>query len=188
MNSLSSICACSSFSLTELGFAAEPNLADRHHGTRCRVLETESGSNPKWFRRLGGANPLWASVLILLVCCVPAGITLLAARAMGYGQTTPAILSAMACCVVASLGAFWIGEVLGKFGFSVAQLLVPMLFRMAFPLGVCVVVIYLRGGRLAKEGFAYYLIAFYLVALAFETLLSVARIRHHNDGAGQSVQ
>ena len=151
-------------------------------------LRLKTDSTPDWFRRLGKVGPLWCSLLILAFCFAPACIALVGAWVLGHGRTSPTITAAMICCIIASLGAFWIGETLGKFGYSIARTLAPMLFRMAFPLAVCCVIAYLHERRLAKEGFAYYLIAFYLIALAFETLLSVARIRHADFHGEQAVQ
>lgn len=50
--------------------------------------------------------------------------------------------------------------------------LLAMGFRMAAPLAG-VILLHLSGGPLAKAGFAYYLLAFYLVTLTVETALSV---------------
>ncbi len=68
------------------------------------------------------------------------------------------------------LAALWFSHMLREPAQVVAQVLAGMFLRMGIPLAACMVV-YLRGGMLADAGFVYYIMAFYFVTLAVETVL-----------------
>lgn len=57
-----------------------------------------------------------------------------------------------------------------------AGMMIGMFLRAGLPLAVAVLV-QLGGGRFAEAGFLWYLVPFYLVALAADTVLTVAQVR-----------
>ncbi len=81
---------------------------------------------------------------------------------------------AWAVCLVSGLLALWLAELFHHPEQAVQQVLWGMFPRMGMPLAACVLV-YLRGGMLADAGFVYYIMAFYFVTLAVETVLMAGR-------------
>ena len=89
------------------------------------------------------------------------------------------ITSALAAALVvwgSSAIAFGIGELFCQAGQVLPGVLVAMFVRMAFPLVACATA-HFSGSRLADTGFVYFVLAFYLIVLPLETLLSVRRIQ-----------
>ncbi len=87
-----------------------------------------------------------------------------------------ALSLAAGACVASAVMAMFISDCLRSPALAVAGVLLPMSVRIMIPLAVAVVV-RLRGPGLVEAGFAYYLIAFYLLALAVEVPLSLSRLR-----------
>jgi hypothetical protein len=104
----------------------------------------------------------------LLVLAIVGPVAVLIGGSMGL---TAAALAA-ATCLAGAVVALLASQVLVGPGLALASLLVGMTARMAIPL-VCGLVIHLHGGPLADAGILYYLVMFYPVTLAAETLLSL---------------
>jgi len=75
-------------------------------------------------------------------------------------------------CLVAGWSALGLRKILRGPEHTLAFLGLGMLFRMGMPLGAALAV-YLLGGPLAGKVFLYYLIVFYPVMLAVETILTL---------------
>jgi hypothetical protein len=85
----------------------------------------------------------------------------------------PGVFSAgVACvtCLVSGLLALWLVQMSSGPEKSIQQVLLGMAPRMGIPL-TAVVIVQLIDGTLANSGFAYYLLAFYFITLAIETVL-----------------
>ncbi len=82
------------------------------------------------------------------------------------------VLVASAVCVATGVIVVLIQERLKSPQWVLANVLVGFLFRMGVPLAFCLVV-YWRGGPLVEAGFVFYLLFFYMVSLAVETVLSL---------------
>ncbi len=78
--------------------------------------------------------------------------------------------AAWAVCLVSGLLALLPAELFRHPDLAVPRVLLGMFPRMGLPLAACMLV-YLRKGMLAESGFVYYIIAFYFVTLAVETVL-----------------
>lgn len=93
---------------------------------------------------------------------------------------------AAAACLMPTLLALLIGELLPGPEFAMHNLGIGMFLRMGVPMGVCVVV-YATGGPLAEAGMAYYLLVFYPVLLTVEVGLMLSRnayLQHISDSNG----
>jgi hypothetical protein len=130
---------------------------------------TGNSSDPQrsvWWT-VAGVVAATAAVGLVALLTVPRG-----AGSDGYS----AVAVAGVACLASSLAAVALSELLRRGGAVLAGVLVSMLVRLAAPLAVAVVV-QLRFESLVRAGFAYYLLAFYLVNLAVETVLSVRQAR-----------
>jgi hypothetical protein len=75
-------------------------------------------------------------------------------------------------CLLAGLAGLGLREILHRPEHALAFLGLGMLFRMGIPLGAALAV-YLFGGPLSAAAFLYYLVVFYPVMLAIETVLTL---------------
>jgi hypothetical protein len=127
-----------------------------------------------WLTRLNGRSlPGRAALLTLFVCGV-AVLVALPAGLLGGWPGVGASTAAAATCLVGALIALLLGEVLQARHGVAAGVLVGMAARMGVPL-VFVLIVHLHGGPLANAGFVYYLLIFYPVTLAVETVMSLPR-------------
>jgi hypothetical protein len=86
-------------------------------------------------------------------------------------------------CAFASIGAGAVGGLLAASGQVVPATMLAMLLRMALPL-VFVIVVCRQPGPLVEAGLVYYLIGFYLIALAADTRHAVGLIRSDSRSSG----
>lgn len=94
---------------------------------------------------------------------------------------------AAAACLVPTLLALLIADLLPGPDWALPSLGMAMFLRMGVPMGICVVV-YATGGPIADAGMAYYLLVFYPVLLTVETGLMLSRnlyLRQAAESAGQ---
>lgn len=89
----------------------------------------------------------------------------------GFTALMAAALAAGLCLIGGSV-ALMVSRLLAGPNLALAALLTGMTARMAIPLAFGLAV-HLHGGPLAKAGLLYYLLVFYPVTLAVETLLSL---------------
>ncbi len=82
---------------------------------------------------------------------------------------------ALAVCLGSGLASLWTAHLLRAPDQVLYQVLLGMFPRMGFPLIACMIVI-LQRGMLAEAGFVYYIMAFYFVTLAAETVLMAIRL------------
>lgn len=95
----------------------------------------------------------------------------LAYRSAGLAGVAAAAIAAGACLA----GAMSAAVISGWFRnpeHALYEVLFGLMFRMAVPLALCMVVM-LRGGRLVEAGFPYYVLIFYLATLAISTAMSL---------------
>jgi hypothetical protein len=88
-------------------------------------------------------------------------------------------------CAFASIGAGAVAALLATSGQVVAATMLAMLLRMALPL-VFVIIVCRQPGPLVDAGLVYYLIGFYLIALAADTRHAVGRIRTEIAASGNA--
>ncbi len=110
-----------------------------------------------------------------------AGVMLVAAIPLGTigfltggrpGLTCAAIAGVV--CLASGVAALWLAGGFGEPQAVSAQVLAGMLPRMGIPLAVCMVV-YFQGGMLVESGFVYYILIFYFVTLATDTVLLLGK-------------
>jgi len=82
-----------------------------------------------------------------------------------------AAMAAWTICFLSGLLALWLIQRFNGPDKVVQQVLSGTLVRMSLPLAACLAV-HLYGGTLAEAGFVYYILAFYLITLAVETMLT----------------
>jgi hypothetical protein len=109
---------------------------------------------------------LTIAVLVALAIAGPAAMVL-GGRIALVGAAIAALLCWTGAAVALATTHFLPGPNL-----ALAAMLTGMVARMALPLSAGLA-IHLRGGPLAEAGTIYYLLIFYLVTLAVETLLSL---------------
>ncbi len=90
----------------------------------------------------------------------------------GKGMGILAGAAAAGVCLVAGWMALGLSEPLRRPQLMLALVMVGMMIRMGIPLAAALTVFFL-GGPLADAGFLYYLVVFYLIALAVETVLTL---------------
>lgn len=91
---------------------------------------------------------------------------------LGGSMALAAAAVAAAVCLAGASIAIVASFALAGPSMALAALLVGMIARMAIPLA-CGLAVHLRGGPLSDAGFLYYLLVFYPVTLAVETLFSM---------------
>jgi hypothetical protein len=125
-----------------------------------------------------GARASFLRSVLLLGGCVLLVAMLIAPFAAGKtGSAGLAGLAvAAAICLVAGVVAESLAFVLGDRVMPLAVMLLGMAVRMLPPLGVCVALAAQGVSGREHLAFIFYLLAFYLVTLAFETWLTVGRI------------
>ncbi len=112
-------------------------------------------------------------ILVTLMLITAALIGPLAYAWHGWEGVTSAAV-AMGVCLASGLLAMWLAELFRHPDQAVPQVLLGMFPRMGIPLIACMLV-YLQRGMLADAGFVYYIMAFYFVTLAVETVLMAGR-------------
>jgi hypothetical protein len=83
-------------------------------------------------------------------------------------------------CLLSAWVALLVTSLLAPPGKPAAYVGVGMAFRMGVPLGVCLLVLQ-RYDELVKAGFAWYLIAAFMVGLLLETLMAVGELKSSSD-------
>jgi hypothetical protein len=112
-----------------------------------------------------------AAVLTAVVLVALVAVGVVASLWCGTVGGTAAALAAVICLTGAVL-ALTISGVLARPETALASLVLGMALRMGLPL-VAALAVHLHGGPLAEAGFLYYLVVFYPITLAVETLLSL---------------
>ncbi len=119
-----------------------------------------------------GPTPL----LVCLAVVATGGVCLALAGPVSYLWSGPIGLGAAAlasgCCCVGAMGALCVAPWFRGPHRLLASVLVGMSVRMGVALTAALIV-QLGGGPLADAGFVYYLLVFYLVTLAVETVVVV---------------
>lgn len=129
-----------------------------------------------WIAALGSRS-LPARLCLLLGGMLTVWAALALPALEWHGAVGLAALSlAAGACAASAVAAMLIGACLRSPAVALAGVLLPMSVRIFTPLAAAVVV-RLRGPGLVEAGFAYYLIAFYLLALAVEVPLSLPRLQ-----------
>ena len=116
-----------------------------------------------------------ATVRVLALAVAVAAVFAIAgpaAVAIGGSAALLAATVAAALCFAGAAMALMAGSLLTGPRLALAALLIGIAARMAIPL-IVGVALHLRGGPLAEAGLLYYLLVFYPVTLAVETLLSL---------------
>ncbi len=83
--------------------------------------------------------------------------------------------AAWTICFFSGVLALWLIQRFNGPNAVVHQVVSSTLARTSIPLAACLVV-HVYGGTLADAGFVYYILAFYLITLAVETMLATARL------------
>ena len=141
-------------------------------------------SGGHWIARLqafgvGGQLALLVlPVIFVLVAVLPLAILL-----DGRHGATAAVSAAIVCLVPSAIVLLFAARLHGPHKCLLA-LTVGMTTRLGLALTACVV-FHARGGALAETGFAFYVVAFYMVALAADTLLLARQIDLKQSSAGQ---
>jgi hypothetical protein len=131
-------------------------------------MENDPASRPKGRRLVVRATILAGILLVVLAAVAPVALHLRG----GLGVLTAAVAAAV--CLIGADLALGISALFHGPRHVWGSLLGSMAARSGAPLIVGVGV-HLYGGPLAEAGFLYYLLVFYLVALAVETYLSLPR-------------
>lgn len=141
-------------------------------------------STTSWIRDLPGRGlavrlaVLSGVMLLLFLGVLP--VALGGQGAVGF----VAIAIAGGVCWASAAGAMLVSRCLQSLGATVAGILLPMALRTGVPL-LLALVIRLRGPGLVSAGLVYYLLAFYLVALAVEVPLSLPRAGRLHGRSGE---
>ena len=116
-------------------------------------------------------SPAGRTAVLALALLVGAAIVIPVAywRAAFAGVWAATI--AWTICILSGLLALWLIQRFNGPDKVVKQVLSGTLVRMSLPLAA-VLVVHLYGGTLAEAGFVYYILAFYLITLAVETMLT----------------
>jgi hypothetical protein len=129
-----------------------------------------------WFQRLGQLTLLQRVAVVLLVMVVAYGaVGPLAWYCSGSAGAVAAAV-ALLFCLLGGLVALVLSDVFRGPQMVLQRVLLGTLLRMGIPLGMTLMV-YVRGGPLVEAGFAYYVVVFYLVMLAVETVMLVPDCR-----------
>ena len=120
---------------------------------------------------LGKCATLSIALIAALAVAAPIGFAL--SGAWGAGA---AVVAAITVLVASVLSLFAAGAFQSRQE-ALWALLLSMGLRMSIPMAACLVVL-LVGGPLAKGGFVFFVLAFYLVVLPVETLLALSQIAH----------
>jgi hypothetical protein len=120
---------------------------------------------------LGQCGMLAALILVALVLVLPFAIWL------GGPPVVGAAAAAAAVVWIASALGLGVCELVRKPGEVLAGVLLGMAIRMTLPLAACVLV-HLGGGPLADAGFVFFVLGFYMIALAADTLLLVLQLNN----------
>jgi hypothetical protein len=118
---------------------------------------------------LGQCGMLAALLLVALVLVLPFAFWL------GGPLVVGAAAAAAAVVWVASALGIAVGELFRKPNDVLVAMLFGMAIRMTLPLAACVIV-HLSGGPLAAAGFVFFVLGFYMIALAADTLLLVLQL------------
>lgn len=138
-----------------------------------------------------GAKPTRTNFLrssLLLAGCIALAALLLAPFALqmtgssGWGGLVGAAAICLAAGWTAELVTFTLGDLIAP----LSGMLLGMAIRMLLPLGVCVALA--AQGASGREHLVFigYLLAFYMITLAFETWQTVQRVAHANVSSGSA--
>lgn len=107
--------------------------------------------------------------MVLIVALVLAGAVVIP---IAYWRSAmPGVWAASAAWSISFLTGLLALWLVHRFnGRALHQVASSTLVRMSIPLGA-VLIVHIIGGTLAEAGFVYYILAFYLITLAVETLL-----------------
>jgi hypothetical protein len=109
-----------------------------------------------------------------LVLAVPIGLAF-----AGASGACAAVAAAMSV-LIASIISLCVAALFPSNESALWRLLFSMTVRMSIPMSACLIVLMI-GGPLAKGGFVYFVLAFYLVALPVDTLLAMSHIEQKSD-------
>ncbi|MEK6247172.1 MAG: hypothetical protein N2C12_03275 [Planctomycetales bacterium] len=143
--------------------------------TRPEFMNLDQGS-PQW---LAGLQKLGLAARLGILVAVPLAMTAIClpiSWSFSGGQGVLASAVAAGVCLAGAVPALAITHCLRGPTSSQYGMLLAMFFRMGVPLGFALGP-YLRQGALASAGIIYYLLAFYMVTLAVETVLSLPALR-----------
>ena len=113
------------------------------------------------------------ALLALFLAAVVLAVSPLAFFLSQSGGIAAAALAAVFVWFASALG-MALGQMVRGPNQAMYNLLISMIVRMSVPLVACFLA-YLSGSQLAKDGFAFYVAAFYLLALPVDTLFAVVR-------------
>lgn len=88
-----------------------------------------------------------------------------------------AVFASFAVCLFCGVITLGAADLLRKPEMVIHQVAVNLVFRTGIPLAVCILA-YFKRSSLADAGFVYYLLVYYFVGLAVETLLAVQGHAH----------
>jgi hypothetical protein len=132
------------------------------------------------FRRLQGLSLLDSMIiLVAVVSLVWVAVMPVCWWLHGFAGFLAATVAAVACLAGAE-AALVCSLCFAGSHHALSTLLVGMATRMGAPL-ICGIIVHIQGGLLAEAGLLYYLLVFYPVALATETVLSLPGCRPGND-------
>ena len=111
---------------------------------------------------------LFSLVIALLACALPVAYLL-----DGRSGMLAAGLAAAVCLAPSAFVLLAANRIRGPHR-AMAALAIGMLLRLGLTLGACIA-IYHRGGVLAESGFAFYILIFYMITLAADTVFLVSQ-------------
>ena len=117
--------------------------------------------------------PARVAVLAAVMAAAYGCVVIVAANTKGSTGIAAASWSAGVCLASAAV-ALTMNQLLGRAANGLAGILLPMAVRTGLPL-LLALFVRMRGQGLVEAGFIYYLVGFYLLALAVETVLSLPR-------------
>jgi hypothetical protein len=141
-----------------------------------RQIEVDHAMSANEGSKRTGAS-FWRSAQLLVGCVLMVGLLILPFAMSRTGSSGPQGLAiAGAIALVTGLAAESIGCLLQGRVMPVAVMLLGMTIRMLPPLAICTVMAATGTSGRAHLAFIFYLLAFYLVTLAFETWSTVTRV------------
>ena len=111
------------------------------------------------------------ALLALILAAIVAVVSPLAFLLGRSGGVAAAALAATVVWFASSLG-MTLGQMVRGPNQAMFNLLISMIVRMTIPLVACFLA-YLSGSQLARDGFAFYVLVFYLLALPVDTIFAV---------------
>lgn len=140
-----------------------------------------TASGKPWLRHIASMG-LTSRLIFMLAVSVVGYVTSIPFAWLTRGtQGFIASAIALAICLAGGLSSLVVGDLFRGCRQTLVPLLLPMLFRMGLPLGLCLWALY-RGGTLANAGLAYYLVGFYLLMLVVDSVLTVSMLHPEETG------